>query len=62
MAYVIKWLKPDGELGQSEPHASPSEALRFSRTLAALRPERIWAEDDLGHQFRITVDATAPDG
>jgi hypothetical protein len=61
MAYVIKWLKPTGAFGQSEPHASPSDALRFSRTLAALRPEKIWAEDDLGHQFRITVEASAFD-
>ncbi len=55
MAYVVKWLNGSGEIKQSERYASPSEAIRFSRTLAALRPARVWAEDECGHQFPMTV-------
>jgi len=61
MAYVVKWLRPTGELDQSEPHSCPSDALRFSRSLEPLRPVAIWAEDDQGRQFRITAGTPAAD-
>jgi hypothetical protein len=61
MAYVVKWLKPTGGLGQSIPQATASEALTFARTLAPRRPKRIWAEDDSGYQFQITFAASTQD-
>ena len=61
MPYIVKWVKSTGDVGQSAPHPSPSEALRFLRTLAALRPQQVWAEDDAGHRYPLTVAASAAD-
>jgi len=55
MVLVVKWLDRAGRLGQSDRHPSPSEALRFSRSLAALQPRSIWAETDDGGRFQITL-------
>ena len=57
MPDVVKWVKPTGEVGQSAPHPSPSDALRFSHPLARLRPRQVWVEDDAGNCYVLTPAA-----
>ena len=59
MPYVVKWVQPTGDVGQSAPHPSPSDALRFSHTLARLRPRQVWVEDDAGNRYVLTLAARA---
>ena len=60
MPYIVKWVQPTGDVGQSAPHLSPSEALRFSHALVP-SPQRIWVEDDAGNRYQLTLVASAAD-
>jgi hypothetical protein len=55
MPYVVKWVDRVGALQESPRHVSPSDALRFSRRLTALRPTAVWAENDKGDRFPINI-------
>jgi hypothetical protein len=59
MTYVVKWTDPAGRTHVSEPQESPADAIRFSESPQLLQAHEVWAENDRGHKFPISVRGEA---